>query len=831
MTEAREVRALLDDRPDLEPALTAVLETDARHETWTFDDLDIDSGSFGELVSKDLVEKVDGEYRLADREAVERGLAGHVPESDDGGSVDFSLPEIDIDGRVAAALIGALGVVFLFRILAIESVYRSGTVVLSGNDPYFYLYWTEEAARQAAGPFDIGFLASDAYGLADGEPLLVAVLWFATELLGGVEQAPTVLAWYPVVAGVTTGLFVYLLATGLTDDRRVGLASVVMLAVMPVLAYRSGLGYADHHAFDYVWLTLTAAAAVRLARTDATREAVTDRRTLAWTALLGVGLAGQLLGWDAAPLLLFPLLIYVPTAALVSTTAEDSVALTLAPFALGFGVAGLLTVGVGSSLGWQSEVVLFTPLLLLVGTGAVIAAAEGLERLPGLPVSRVRALAAVEAVGALVTYLLLATVLSSYGSRLFDQLERVGTNDAIVEASSLFSSGTFGWLFLFGLLLFIGIPYMGWALIRAAGSQGSGGADRRGWLLTGSYGAVFLVLAVFQMRFAGELSAFLAVFSGFGFVHIAERVELARPPVPFRESTPVRGDGGESEVAFDFPTPRNALALAFLFLLISGLSVAQAPVKANQVTISDRDYQTAVWIDQHAEQTGVDYPENYVFTEWGDNRMYNYHVNGQSRSYGFAQNNYREFALSIGPDAPDRWYQRLEEQNVGYIVFLRRDSTEGTTYNRLTSAFGSRFQGYNGTGHYRAVYISESHQVHRPVPGANVSGSVVNGTTRAANATVFLRTKMNATGYQNPYVRRSFTDDRGEYHVRVAYPGTYEVILPDTNATRTFEVPESAVMNGDRVDAGTTRINGAGNTTTTAENASRLRQPSHRPPA
>jgi dolichyl-diphosphooligosaccharide--protein glycosyltransferase len=828
MTEAREVRALLDDRPDLEPALTAVLETDERHETWTFDDLDIDSGSFGELVSKGVVEKTDGEYRLADREAVERGLAGDVPDGDDRTSVEFSLPEIDIDGRVAAALVGALGLVFLFRILAIESVYRSGTVVLSGNDPYYYLYWTEEAARQAAGPFDIGFLASDAYGLANGEPLLVAVLWFATELLGGVSQAPTVLAWYPVVAGVTTGLFVYLLATGLTDDRRVGIASVVMLAVMPVLAYRSGLGYADHHAFDYVWLTLTAAAAVRLARTDATREAVADRRTLAWAVLMGVAITGQLLGWDAGPLLLFPLLVYVPFAALVSVAAEDSVTLTLAPLALGFAVAGALTVGLGLPLGWQSQVVLFTPILLLVGTAAVVAAAEVIERLPEVPVSRVRALGAVEAVGALVTYLLLTTVLSSYGSRLFNQLERIGTNDAIVEASSLFSSGTFGWLFLFGLLLFIGIPYMGWALIRSARSRGSDGADRRGWLLTGSYGVLFLVLSVFQMRFAGELSSFLAVFSGFGFVHIAERVELARPPVPLRESTSVRRDGGGAEPTFDIPTPRSALALVFLFLLISGLSVAQAPVKANQVTIPDRDYQTAAWIDGYAEERNIEYPENYVFSQWGDNRMYNYHVNGQSSSYGFAQNNYLAFARSADPDA---WYPRLEEQNVGFIVFLRRDSTEGTTYNRLTSAFGSRFRGFNGTGHYRAVYVSESHQVHRPVPGAHVTGSVVNGTVGASNATVFLQTETNITGYENPYVRRTFTNDSGGYDVRVAYPGTYEVLLPDANATRTFEVPESAVMNGDRVDAGTTRINATGNTTTTARNTSRLRPLPYRPPA
>jgi hypothetical protein len=800
MTDAREIRALLEDRPDLEPALESLLETDDAHETWTFDDTGLDSGTFGELVSEDVVEKVDGEYRLADAEATERALTGEV-EDDEGGGMALSLPSVDVDRRVAAALTGALLLVFCFRILAFEGIFQNGRVVLSGNDPYFYLYWTEELSRQSGGVLDLSALTAGSFGLLKGEPLLVATLWFVTELAGGIERAPLVLAWYPVAAGVVTGFFTYLLATGLTDDQRVGVASVVMLAVMPVLAFRSGLGYADHHAFDYVWLSMTAAGAVRLVRTAPTRAAVTDRRTLAWAGLSGLAIAGQLLAWDAGPLLLFPLALYIPFAALIAAERGERTALVLAPLAVAFAVAAVLTVGVHLALDWQTTVVAFTPTLLLAGTAAVAAVGTVVERVD-LPFSRVRVVAAAEASGTFVALAILATVLSSFGDLLLRRLGQVGTRGDIVEANSLFATRTFGWLFLFGFILFLGIPYMGLALARAA--SGEDGPDRRGWLLAGSYGWLFLVLATFQMRFAGELSSFLAVFAGFGFVHIAERVDLARPPVPFREVTPVRGDGGDREPAFEIPEPRGIAALLFLFLLVTGLSIAQAPVKANQVPIDEHKVETAVWIDGYAEEQGIEHPETRVLSSWSRNRMYNYFVSGESQSYGFALNNYEAFLRSTQPDT---WYDRLDGQ-VGVVVFNRQESGEATLHSRLTNGFGSRHNGHNGSGHYQALRVTNRQQVHRVVPGADVTGTVHDGTGPAANTTVQVRTEITVTGLDSPrtYFREVRTDGDGRFDVRVAYPGEYEVIV--SNTTTKVTVGEAAVENGERVDAGTLRMDG-----------------------
>lgn len=63
---------------------------------------------------------------------------------------------------------------------------------------------------------------------------MLAVLWLVAVMLGGTATAAgSVLAWYPVISAVLTGVLIYVLAVLITDDRRIGIASVVMLAVLP----------------------------------------------------------------------------------------------------------------------------------------------------------------------------------------------------------------------------------------------------------------------------------------------------------------------------------------------------------------------------------------------------------------------------------------------------------------------------------------------------------------------------------------------------------------------------------------------------------------------
>lgn len=42
-------------------------------------------------------------------------------------------------------------------------------------------------------------------------------------------------------------------------------------------------------------------------------------------------------------------------------------------------------------------------------------------------------------------------------------------------------------------------------------------------------------------------------------------------------------------------------------------------------------------VDAHSTQFEREYPDNYVLSRWGHNRMFNYHVNGESERYSYAR--------------------------------------------------------------------------------------------------------------------------------------------------------------------------------------------------
>ncbi|MFC6764079.1 hypothetical protein [Natrinema soli] len=91
--------------------------------------MDLDSGTFGELVSRGVVTKVDGAYRVADPAAVESVVTGEEFEErpDDGGfELEVDLEQIwdGIDLRALVALIGALLVVAGARMTAFRSVFQ-----------------------------------------------------------------------------------------------------------------------------------------------------------------------------------------------------------------------------------------------------------------------------------------------------------------------------------------------------------------------------------------------------------------------------------------------------------------------------------------------------------------------------------------------------------------------------------------------------------------------------------------------------------------------------------------------------------------------------------
>ncbi len=772
MTDDGRVEDLLVDRPDLESPLAALLAVDDESDTWTFEDVPVDSGAFGELVARGVVKKVDGEYRLADANAVRQAIQEESAVDDDAATTDVTVPSVDVtlpaaDTRAVGMLGGALAFVVVLRAFVLGSVFRDGDVVLSGNDPYFYLYWVEQS-------FATGETAQLPSGITKGEPLLVATLTRLTGLFGGADAAGAVLAVYPVLSAVLTGALLYWLTLKLTADRRVALAAVIILAAMPGHALRTALGFADHHAFDYVWLTLTAAALVALAGV-ADRDDLAAPKTWLAALTLGIGVGAQTLAWDAGPLMIVPVGAAVAAKVLVHVRSGRSPLVANVPLLAGLVLGALLTLYGHVALDWHTEVVAAAPILLLGGAVAVVAVGELAFRLD----RQAEELATAETVVALAGAAIVWTAFPEFRAQLLQGLDRIFRSDDIVETQALFSGDTLGFLLLFGFFLFLALPALVWGTRRAI--------DDARWVVACSYGWYFFALSLFQVRFTGQLGIFTALFAGVAFVWIAARVDLTDPPA-FVESSPDRAFARWTPGRPDVST---VVAVLLLFALLGGLGVIQSAIKVQQVTTEDADYETAAWLADYADEHGWESRgESYVFSEWGKNRLYNYFVNGNSRTYVYAQSNYGSFMTQTDPDEA----AAMIGDRVRFIVTQDRDIDREMMHTRLHDNLGSRNGNVAGLGRFRVLYVTPNSQrkAFLYVPGATVRG------TAAPNTTVDVAADVKVPGASFTYERRTSTNETGAYSVTVAHPGTYTVTT--ANGTQTVTVPESAVMNGTTVE-------------------------------
>jgi dolichyl-diphosphooligosaccharide--protein glycosyltransferase len=411
-------------------------------------------------------------------------------------------------------------------------------------------------------------------------------------------------------------------------------------------------------------------------------------------------------------------------------------------------------------------------------------------------------LGAAEVVGALGGLALVFVVLPSYAETLSRRLDFLLFRTGPAETQSIFAGGPSG--FFLGPILELGFA---WVLALPMLAMASWRAYRRGrstWLLVCTYGWYFLVLAALQRRFVGELAPFFAVLAGYAFVVLLAKLDVTElsafsrdGEIPGRDG---RGsqkllarDGGEStDRSLSLPDRSTISAIAILLLFVTSAGAVQTGVRHEQVKISDDNFRAAAWMDGYAEERGWEYPENYVLSKWGRNRMFNYFVNGEARGYGFARQNYETFLASQDPASE---YRRLNDR-VGFVVTkdLSQNAPPDLTYARLHHRFGSAGSGENapGVGHYRAVYASDdgSVKVFTLVPGANVTG------TAAPNETVTVSTQVEIEGGEFEYTRRVETGADGNFSVTVAHPGTYEV------GNQTVTVGEDAVQNGGNVTVG-----------------------------
>jgi len=773
-TGREDVESLLDDTPGLADDLEEILAIDADG-PWEFDDIPLDSGTFGELVSRGIAVEQDDGYRLADREAV-RAALGHETEGDSGDSSAqrtslLENVEIPISRQTALLLGGVLAFVALVRVAFVYDVVYRETITLMGNDPYKRLFWVEQLQGYPA--FDVGALSSIPEGIRmRGDTLMLVTTWWLSELLGGTPDAARLtLAWYPVVAALITAAAVYAIAQKLTDDVRVAVASTLLLAVTPVHAYRTALGFGDHHAFDYIWLALTVLVVVWWEKEYETAESVTlslgSRRCWAVAVALTLLLTAQTLSWVGSAIVLLPFGLFVAVRGALALYDDRSPLRETAPYLGSLGAAALLVLGIHAGLDWFP---LFRAAIPLVVFAFAVAVVAFLEAGRVLSISPRTTLAG--GLGAATVAVLVAVLATPVLDPAIDRAFGLFESRQIAESGGLFS--TEGGIFvlpilLFGFMLFLALPFVAMGAWRVAKHRDAL------WAIPTVYAIYFLGWAIVKIRFAGPLSLFTAVFAGWGLVRAANWVDLARPVDVF--------DSDHAIAQFERPDGRQLVSLVLLFLLVAGLGMVQTPIKQGQLAVEDSTYETAQWIDEYSEANGMEYPKNGVFAEWSDTRIYNYFVSGESRTYWYEQQNYVPF---LGSTDAEGWYEQLRGQ-YGFVVFTgARNGTEGATMERrLMANSEARLSGFH---HYRLIHTAEDgrHRVFELVRGSTIVG------IEDTPDTVTIETDVRISGETYTYQQQVSTNPYGLYAATVPYASEYET------SSRRVMISDSDIRNGNR---------------------------------
>jgi dolichyl-diphosphooligosaccharide--protein glycosyltransferase len=513
--------------------------------------------------------------------------------------------------RSTLAFVGALVVLVAARVRGFDVVVQDGAVLSPGNDPYFFRYWLNQLSGDA-----VDVLAT----VPTQRPLTHWLNWAGASLVG----TDVFVAVAPVALAVACAVVVFGLGLVLTNDRRVAVLSVLLLAVAPVHVGYTSLAFVDHQQYQYLLLALVVLALVVLEQRDSWPMA----------GLLAVATAASAHVFGGAAL------TFVPVAAFLFVRACQDVHHGREPLIdqtlVGLCAGGVLATIPHVFLGWQSALNALAPLAVAAGGFGLVGVDRFIERREHPLVDFVQ-ISATMALGGLTAFIV-GVGPNRITTRVADLLGRGN----IVEAMSLFASEfayVLGPLVQLGAIVYLGLPMLVFASAAAWNR-------RPDWLPVVCMGWWYLALAALQARFAAQLGIVLAVAAAMSVVGLLEWAGLARES-DFFERDPVRIGLIES-------IPRG-LALGGVVAAVLLLGALFVPAVMGD---SGDQYELATAIDEHADRHEVDWPGSYVLSHWEDNRLYNWVVSGESQHYQRARASF-EFVLESGT---------CPEKPVGYLV-------------------------------------------------------------------------------------------------------------------------------------------------------------------
>lgn len=778
-------RSYLEEHPEVTSAFERMLVVDEAG-PWDFDDTPLDSGRFGTIVSEGIVEKTDaGEYRLADREAIASALRGEdLSEPDAATTQQRSVEWPAVDWTIVAGLLVALAIIVIARASVYRSVMRDGRVVSIANDPYFYRYMQRQLLEISSSPIAMAPV-TEIPGRASSRPLTHVVNWWVSALLGGTPAAADlVAAWLPVIGTVALGVVLFGLVRTVTGDARIGIASVLVLAVIPVHALYTSLGFLEHRVHQYFWLGVLLFALVWLAvdlhRQSHRHGAATGamehcRRPLSWgvAGVLAVAVAASAHAWAGSALTFLPVAAYVALRVIVDVRADLRPGVANLPLLAGLAGGGVLAYLPHTLWGWhQSDPALvITPVALAVGAVAIVAVGEvwHWRSLSG------RSLLVATVVVGIASIVGLRYLRPEEFARLQHRLtDSLLGRGGVREGVSLYSLDlglVFGPGLQIGVFFFIGMPvvlWLTWSVYRRY---------EPGYLALVVFAWYYAVLAGIQLRFAAQFSVVLAVFAGIIVVGALSWLGIIASPQVFRVQERDDGldipervrRGGDVSLAArqrsdgdddsDRPMGRRRFAYLLLtVLLLFGFNLVYLPMHLG-ATVYGEEVDGVAAIEDHVAATDRAFPENYVLSRWGSSRMFNFFVNGEASHYRYAMNNYIEFITAS--DIDDMYHDHAH--SVGYVIVEARSAPVDTVQYQLFDDLGA------DSAHYQLLYSGEDIKAFALVEGAVVTVST------APNAAVELSTTVTVDDTTIEYTRSGTADDDGEATIRVAYPGEYEI--------------------------------------------------------
>lgn len=220
MTDEKEyierIEDLLDKKPYIESDLESILEVEKEKNIWHFEDINVDSGRFGEIVSSGVVTSKESGYHVPEELLLEAYLEGELEQSN---------KEPSYYRAILNSLPSRTKPQYLILLLTIVGVGGYLRTIHAGRPPF----WIDESISLSAamGFLEFGeFVLHGSLNRYDRAPLSTLFIAASISILGVSEFAARLPS---MIFGILTILLVYVLGTK-TNSKPVGIISAFLYA-------------------------------------------------------------------------------------------------------------------------------------------------------------------------------------------------------------------------------------------------------------------------------------------------------------------------------------------------------------------------------------------------------------------------------------------------------------------------------------------------------------------------------------------------------------------------------------------------------------------------